>query len=80
MKRQFPSVDKPLRIQAPQKISPSKRAFEKYKPRGVFSEFYGILMEPIAIDEPLYMVNSDESEVAMIAFDEATIALPSDQV
>ena len=44
-------------------------------------------MDPIAIDEPLYMVNSDEIEVAMIAFDEATvlrfkatIALPSDQV
>ena len=31
-----------------------------------------IPMEPIAIDEPLYMVNSDEIEVAMIAFDEAT--------
>ena len=31
-----------------------------------------ILMDPIAIDEPLYMVNSDEIEVAMIAFDEAT--------
>ena len=24
------------------KISPSKRAFEKYEPRGLFSEFYGI--------------------------------------
>ena len=36
-------------------------------------------MEPIAIDEPLYMVNSDEIEVAMIAFDEATIPLPSFQ-
>ncbi|CAH3181964.1 unnamed protein product, partial [Porites evermanni] len=24
----------------PPKISPSKRAFEKYKPRGLFSEFY----------------------------------------
>ena len=31
-----------------------------------------ILMDPIAIDEPLYMVNSDEIEVMMIAFDEAT--------
>ena len=31
LKRKF--VDKPL-----------KRAFEKYKPRGLFSEFYGILM------------------------------------
>ena len=41
-KRKFPSVDKPLQIQAPPKISPSKRAFEKYKPRGLFSEFYGI--------------------------------------
>ena len=26
---------------APPKISPSKRAFEKYKPGGLFSEFYG---------------------------------------
>ena len=26
----------------PPKISPSKRVFEKYKPRGLFSEFYGI--------------------------------------
>ena len=42
MKRKFPSMDKPLRIQTPPKISPSKRAFEKYKPRGLFSEFYGI--------------------------------------
>ena len=25
--------------EAPPKISPSKRAFEKYKPRGLFSEF-----------------------------------------
>ena len=31
-----------------------------------------ILMDPTAIDEPLYMVNSDEIEVAMIAFDEGT--------
>ena len=29
LKRKFPSVDKPL-----------KKAFEKYKPRGVFLEFY----------------------------------------
>ena len=43
LKRKFPSVDKPLRILAPPKISPSKRAFEKYKPRGLFSEFYGSL-------------------------------------
>ena len=42
LKRKFPSVDKPLRIWAPPKISPSKRAFEKYKPgRGLFSKFYG---------------------------------------
>ena len=26
-----------------QKEAPYKRAFEKYKPRGLFSEFYGIL-------------------------------------
>ena len=41
LKRQFPSVDKSLRIKVPPKISPSKRAFEKYKPWGLFSEFYG---------------------------------------
>ena len=29
---------------APLNISPSKRAFEKYKPQGLFSEFYGILI------------------------------------
>ena len=42
LKHKFPSVDKPLRILAPPKICPSKRAFEKYTPRGLFSEFYGI--------------------------------------
>ena len=37
LKRKFPSeYNKPL-----QKKSPSKRAFEKYKPRGLLSEFYG---------------------------------------
>jgi len=41
LKRNFPSVDKPLRIKVPPKISPSKGAFEKYKPWGLFSEFYG---------------------------------------
>ena len=41
LKRKIPSVHKPLRIKAPPKISPPKRAFEKYKPRGLFSEFYG---------------------------------------
>ena len=41
LKQKFSSVDKPLRIYAPPKISSSKRAFEKYKPRGLFSEFYG---------------------------------------
>ena len=49
--RKFPSVDKPLRIYISSppkkkyikiKISLSKRAFEKYKPQGLFSEFYGI--------------------------------------
>ena len=43
LKRKFPSDHKPLRILAPPKISPLKRAFEKYKPWGLFSEFYGIL-------------------------------------
>ena len=33
LRRKFPSVDKPLRISAPPKISPSKTAFEKYNPR-----------------------------------------------
>ena len=42
LRRKFPSVDKALRIFAPPKISLSKRAFEKYKPRRLFSEFYGI--------------------------------------
>ena len=43
-KCKFPSVEKPLRREdlPPPKISPSKRAFEKYRPRGLFSEFYGI--------------------------------------
>ena len=43
LKRKFPSVDNPLRIKAPPKISPSKRAFEKYKPWGLFPEFCGKL-------------------------------------
>ena len=38
LKRKFPSIHKPL-----QKISPSRRAFEKYKPRDLFSECYGML-------------------------------------
>ena len=33
LKRKYPSVDKPLQ----------KRAFEKYKPRGLFLEFYSRL-------------------------------------
>ena len=41
LRRKFPSVYKALRIKALPKISPSKRAFEKYKPWGLFSEFYG---------------------------------------
>ena len=44
MKPKFPSVHKPLQIWARPKIGPSKRAFEKYKPRGLFSEFYGTLL------------------------------------
>ena len=44
LKRNFPSVDKPLRIyKAPPKISPSKGAFEKYKPWGLFLEFYVVI-------------------------------------
>ena len=27
-------------------ISPPQRAFEKYKPRGLFLEFYGSILEP----------------------------------
>ena len=37
-----PSVYKPL-----PNISPSKRCVEKYKPRGLFSEFYGIMLAHI---------------------------------
>ena len=48
LKQKFPSIHKPLRIQAPPKTSPSKRAFEKYKLRGLFSEFYGIWTVPNA--------------------------------
>ena len=44
LKRKSPSVHKPLQIEAPPKISPSKRAFEKSKPRGLFSEFYGMFV------------------------------------
>ena len=36
---------KPLQII----ISPSNRAFEKYKPRGLFSDFYGIWMMLMAL-------------------------------
>ena len=42
LKRKYPSMDKPLRMLAPSKINPSKRAFEKYKPRALFLEFYGM--------------------------------------
>ena len=52
----FPSVDKPPWIKAPPKISSSKRAFEKYKPLGLFSEFYSTLHE--AISSLLYLVLS----------------------
>ena len=38
LKRKFPSKYKPLR-----KSAPSKRVFEKCKPRGFFSEFYGMI-------------------------------------
>ena len=40
LKCKFPSVDKPLRIKAPPKISPSKRAFEKIYAQGLFSELF----------------------------------------
>ena len=45
----FPPVHKPPPNISPpppppqKKISPSKRVFEKYKSRGLFSEFYGML-------------------------------------
>ena len=35
-----------LLTQAPPKISPSKRTYQKYKPRGLFSEFYSIRPHP----------------------------------
>ena len=39
-----------LRIKALPKISPSKRAFEKYTPRGLFSELYGTLLGIVVYD------------------------------
>ena len=41
LKRKFPSLHKPR-----PNISPSKRAFEKHKSWGLFSEFYGIRPHP----------------------------------
>ena len=38
---QFPSYNKPSEYKPLPKISPPKRSFEKYKPWGLFSEFYG---------------------------------------
>ena len=37
----FPPIISPSECKPLPKISPSKRSFEKYKPRGLFSEFYG---------------------------------------
>ena len=31
-------------------MSPSKRAFEKYKLRGLFLEFYGIYSDTLVVD------------------------------
>ena len=74
-KRKFPSVDKSLRIKVPLKISPSKRALEKYKPWGLFSEFYGnwnrksVSKQAIAVlikirfgGTPLYDLENDDQE------------------
>ena len=46
LKRKFPSI----------LISPSKRAFEKYKPRGLFLEFYGIYTVGDLIIQPLIFI------------------------
>ena len=35
-------------------VSPSKRAFERYKPRGLFSEFYGIFADQVSLDPTSY--------------------------
>ena len=74
-KCKFPSVDKSLRIKVPLKISPSKRALEKYKPWGLFSEFYGnwnrksVSKQAIAVlikirfgGTPLYDLENDDLE------------------
>ena len=43
-KLKFPLYNKPLRIEAPTNISPSKSPLKKqYMPRGLFSELYGNL-------------------------------------
>jgi len=36
-----------LHRETPPKISPSKRGFEKYKPQGLFSEFYSTTHKPV---------------------------------
>ena len=38
----FPPIISPSEYKSLPKIRPSKSSFEKYKPRGLFSEFYGI--------------------------------------
>ena len=41
----FWNADFPFRIWALPKIAPSEKAFQKYKTRGLFSEFYGIFQK-----------------------------------
>ena len=54
LKRKFPSVHKPLRILGPPKISPSKRAFGKYKPGACFRNFTACRLSPIHLSYALY--------------------------
>ena len=42
LERKIPSNNKPLREQAPPKISPAKKPFEQIYAQGLLSEFYGI--------------------------------------
>ena len=54
-----------LRIWAPPKISSSKRAFEKYKPRGLFSEFYRPNLTFISLNVTTWRKKAVPSEISI---------------
>ena len=41
-------LNKPLRIKAPPKITPTKKVFEKCKHRGLFAEFYSVYVDNLS--------------------------------